>query len=492
MNNKTEQEIMTGHTSDINYSDLKLEGLKLEEINQIGNEYCHGANGRKKDLLMAKKYYLAAAERGFINSQFNLANIYWNAPPQDCERAFYWFRKTADAGDTDGKTRVGLMYNNGEGVKKDIGQAIKWYEEAGKGGCADAWFFLGSLYNDGDGIPQDYKKAFDYFLKAAEGGNTYAQYNLGLSFFEGKHTERNVEQAIKWLEAAGMQGESKAWLTLGNKFHDGDDVSQDYEKSLYYYNKAAEVGDITAQYYLGLSFLNGEGTKQDYDTARVCFESAANIFSWNALKSLDEMYETNKIKNSKYKSAAEWYQACDNNGEAAHQYAYFFQNTDPEDKAFEEKYNKCISWLGIAADKGNIKAFYQLIFVYNYYKSFTESKVIPPSTEKITNWAKTFFPIKKKNQANEKEECELLIRKMGEFFEIFKREGTFGLQGKMEEEQNDLLKTGLGLLVDATDHELVNSILQLIADPNKKSDKIILQGISSIQKGEKPCFSEIQ
>lgn len=60
----------------------------LAGCHNVGVSYEYGSNGVTKDLKKANDSYLKAAERGFIQSQYNLASLYSNhyiEPPNDVE-----------------------------------------------------------------------------------------------------------------------------------------------------------------------------------------------------------------------------------------------------------------------------------------------------------------------------------------------------------------------------------------------------------------------
>lgn len=76
---------------------------KFEQACEMGNNYgCHmigtayynGLQGKPKDYNEAKKWYLRAANRGYVPSQLNIANLYAHRLlPLDDETGFYWLAK---------------------------------------------------------------------------------------------------------------------------------------------------------------------------------------------------------------------------------------------------------------------------------------------------------------------------------------------------------------------------------------------------------------
>ena len=75
---------------------------------------------------MALRLWSAAAEKGHVAAQYNLA----------------------------------LLYANGSGVEKNDPEAIKWFRKSAQAGFPQAQRNLGFCYQEGRGVEQDASKAF--------------------------------------------------------------------------------------------------------------------------------------------------------------------------------------------------------------------------------------------------------------------------------------------------------------------------------------------
>ncbi|MDR1275864.1 MAG: sel1 repeat family protein [Candidatus Accumulibacter sp.] len=78
--------------------------------------------------------------------------------------------RAAMRGDAAAQYILGVLYQNGEGVRKDYAKAAKWFKKAAEQGDARAQNNLGLLYAEGRGVPKDDAKAAEWLRKAAEGG----------------------------------------------------------------------------------------------------------------------------------------------------------------------------------------------------------------------------------------------------------------------------------------------------------------------------------
>ena len=85
----------------------------------------------------------------------------------DYQTAFKLWLPLAEQGNASAQFSLGVMYNNGQGVKQDDVEAVKWYRKAAKQGDASAQFNLGDMYADGRGVKQDDVEAVKWFRKAA-------------------------------------------------------------------------------------------------------------------------------------------------------------------------------------------------------------------------------------------------------------------------------------------------------------------------------------
>ncbi len=86
---------------------------------------------------------------------------------QDFSKAKGYFEKACDLNNGGGCSNLGVLYQNGQGVEKDLIKAAYFYSKAcdlnnGRG-CGN----LGVLYHNGDGVKRDSKKPFNISLKPA-------------------------------------------------------------------------------------------------------------------------------------------------------------------------------------------------------------------------------------------------------------------------------------------------------------------------------------
>ena len=88
--------------------------------------------------------------------------------------------RKALAGDTKAQLRMGLAFEFGQGVAKDMDKAMHWYHIAADRGDPVAQTDLGYLYEIGANGQKDPSEAAKWYLRAAVSGFTRAKFNLGV------------------------------------------------------------------------------------------------------------------------------------------------------------------------------------------------------------------------------------------------------------------------------------------------------------------------
>ncbi len=231
----------------------------------------------KGDYATALRLWRPLAERGDVRAQAKLGLLYDNGQgvTKDQAAAAVWYRKAAEQGDARGQNSLGVMYANGEGVTKDYATALSWFRKAADQGDARGQTNLGLMYEKGQGVPQDYVAAAAWYRKAAEQGDAGSQAFLGIMYGNGQGVPQDHVAALAWAQKAADQGNAVGQTLLGAMYSDGQIVPQDYVAAAAWYRKAAEQGDAVGQLFLGKMFVEGRGVPTDYVQAYMWINLAA-------------------------------------------------------------------------------------------------------------------------------------------------------------------------------------------------------------------------
>lgn len=185
--------------------------------------------GEKAQAVMSLQY---AAEHGHGFALWKLGRMYADGDgvKRDDIRAFEYFQKFADshADDNPGSPRarfvanafVALGHYYLEGIpnsavapspdiaRRMFGHAASYF------GDPEAQFQLASLYLDGNGVTRDAKRAVPWLVLASNKGHYKAQAILGRILFNGEHGQRQRAAGLMWITVASDgPGAKETWIT---------------------------------------------------------------------------------------------------------------------------------------------------------------------------------------------------------------------------------------------------------------------------------------
>ncbi|MBP6103729.1 MAG: sel1 repeat family protein [Gammaproteobacteria bacterium] len=135
--------------------------------------------------------------------------------PQDSQRAAAFFEHAAKTQNHPGaQFNLGVLYEHGEGVQKDLNAAVQWYEKAAQQNNAKAQYNLGFLLLEGFGISKNPVTGLQWLEKAADQGSIPAAYQLGCAYLGAKGVPHNRALALEWLGRAAAHDHKDAQQVL--------------------------------------------------------------------------------------------------------------------------------------------------------------------------------------------------------------------------------------------------------------------------------------
>ena len=78
------------------------------------------------------------------------------------------------------KGNLGIMYKQGNGVQEDCNTASKWFRKSAEAGNTDAQFMLGVMYITGEGVKENSAKGLNWLQLSAQQGNKEALQSLDM------------------------------------------------------------------------------------------------------------------------------------------------------------------------------------------------------------------------------------------------------------------------------------------------------------------------
>ncbi|KAK8870882.1 hypothetical protein M9Y10_008780 [Tritrichomonas musculus] len=339
--------------------ELKEKCRICEILQSTNDDLIAGLNcihGRDANIQFAISSLERSSERGNRYSSYLLGLLYEQGElvRRDPHKSLSYYEISGNQGNPRGYSNIGCNYLTGRGIEKSYDKAIEYYQKAAEQGDTIAINNLGFLYEKGRGVEQSYDKAIEYYQKAADLGNTSAMYNLGNLFKQGRIVKQSYEKAIEFFQKAADLGDAHAMTNLGFLYEQGRGIRQSYDKAIEYYKKAADLGDATATYNLGIHYERGRGVEQSYDKAIEYYKKAADHGNADAMTNLGFLYEQGRGIKQSYGKAIEYYKkaAGQGNAHAMKNLGFLYK----EGRGVEQNYDKAIEYFQRAADQGNATA----------------------------------------------------------------------------------------------------------------------------------------
>ena len=178
-------------------------------------------------------------------------------PAPDPDKAVFWWKRAADAGDVVSVLLIARFYEGQFGFPelKDPKEALANYAKAAGLGNAGAMAALGSRLLSGDEKNRDEKKGREW-LKKAIAAKEYSGY-LALGDYE-ENVKKDPKAALAEYERGKDAGQVDCMLRSADFYLTGKGVEKDAERGQALLLKAAEAGNPVANLRVAASLLAGE------------------------------------------------------------------------------------------------------------------------------------------------------------------------------------------------------------------------------------------
>ncbi len=290
------------------------------------------ANNPPKSLM---NYVNLALSQEKYDAFYELGMLFYegNTVKKDFVEAYKYFNLAAERQQRDAQFRCGIMRYKGETSAKDLYEAAVWFGRAANNGEQNAQYYFGYMNYHGEGLKKDEIAAAKWYRKAAEQGHMLAQKDLGLMYFNGVGVQKDTVEAAKWIRKAAAQGCPQAQYSMGLMYSSGIGVPVDLPEALTWYEKAAgqgvddarkrmvllqairaDKGDAETQYSIGMAYSAGEDIAQSDSEAISWMKKAANQGLPKAQFQLGLMLKGQKGNRNNYDKANEWIGKAAKNG----------------------------------------------------------------------------------------------------------------------------------------------------------------------------------
>lgn len=117
--------------------------------------------------------------------------------------------KACNAGNSEACRKLGILYNEGIGVKPNPTQAKNLFERACNAGNYQSCYDLGIAYTKGEGVRVDLVKAKQFFEKACNGESALGCNSLAICYEDGLGVKQNKAKAKEFFKKACELDEDK-------------------------------------------------------------------------------------------------------------------------------------------------------------------------------------------------------------------------------------------------------------------------------------------
>lgn len=170
-----------------------------------------------------------------------------------------------------------LTFNSSnEGVPAGVIRALRWAVDRGDGA---AMANLGVCYERGIGVEKDIGTAVDFHRRGVGAMNGRAQNNLGQCYQYGIGVEKDIETAIDLYRQGVEAKDGAAMANLGTCYEQGVGVEKDLETAVDLYRQGVEAKDGMSMANLGVCYQQGIGVGQELETAIELFHMGAKAGS---------------------------------------------------------------------------------------------------------------------------------------------------------------------------------------------------------------------
>jgi TPR repeat protein len=158
--------------------------------------------GVERDLSAALEWARKSAKGGNVLGQVMVAQRLLAFPTRNAaesSEAYQAARQAADQGNASGQALLGMCYQRGIGVERNVQEAAKWYRPAAEQRIPAAAANLGRLLKDGELGSPDPVQGVKWLLVGAEGGDFTAMGVLAGTLATGQGVPRDLPGAAKWM-----------------------------------------------------------------------------------------------------------------------------------------------------------------------------------------------------------------------------------------------------------------------------------------------------
>ena len=261
----------------------KLSNTALEELVMANNPEAiyvkasrlyHSKDGDKNEnRKAAATLFEQSAEANYAPAQTMWAGMLMDGiyTAKDLHSGIYWLRMAYTQKHPSAIYQLGVCYERGLGVSKDLEKAFCFYSEGANLNHVPSQLKKAYCLMNGLGTKADEDIAVFEYQRLYRADNKDACIALSKYYYK-----KDPEYALPYLVKAAELGDATSLYLLAGEYESGVLVEEDRQKAIELYVESAIAGDKNGLYWLGLSCKEGiNNQEKDLDKANYCFVQAA-------------------------------------------------------------------------------------------------------------------------------------------------------------------------------------------------------------------------
>lgn len=177
----------------------------------------------KPNLSLKELHSIIDPDEHLVIKGIKLLNEFRNYTVDGTHKAFNLFEAAAKKGHPEGIYQLGLCYELGKGVERNMKSALLWYSKGDLKKHAPSSYRLGLIYTKN----KEDQKAAIYFKNGADQEHPNSEWMYGLCCFHGRGIAEDKATGILYIKNAATHGFVKAAYKLGLLYLTGSFVKKD-------------------------------------------------------------------------------------------------------------------------------------------------------------------------------------------------------------------------------------------------------------------------
>ena len=165
----------------------------------------------------------------------------------DVSKGIALLQEAAECGVIEAQTNLGLIYEKGAIVEKNMEFAIKWYLKAADSKSREALTRLIEIFYFGaDDQIINYEKALPHVRTLAAMDNAWAQNILGTMLQHGQGVTVNLADSKYWYHEAALRNDAKAQSNLGHMIRNRATKDKEFAEAYQWLKLASDKNEPMA------------------------------------------------------------------------------------------------------------------------------------------------------------------------------------------------------------------------------------------------------